>query len=325
MKFFNIDCHISVIADIKNIFKNLNHQVDQWSISGHRHIFNLPESKSKIINEQNWTDLDEAIVDDFYKTHKNELDQYDAFICCYPPCFLKLYEKFNKPIIVVAATRYEHPFTNNIQKLEWLNNSLNNNNNLILIANNQFDKKYCEKFTTKKWKWIPSLCAYTKAKHTSTINKTIVFSKFNLDKNEQLIHQYELGQYKWQDLYSYKNIIHFPYNASTMSIFEQYEAGVPLLFPSLRFSLELIRNKIPIFSEIIFDNNDPNKQRHLFLNEEWLKLSDFYNGTIKCHYFDSFDDARKMTNKILPNTNISNKDFIYNRWAEIFNNEFNKK
>jgi hypothetical protein len=63
MKFFNIDCHISVIADIKNIFENLGHQVDQWSISGHRHIFNLPESKSNIVNEKNWINLDETIVD----------------------------------------------------------------------------------------------------------------------------------------------------------------------------------------------------------------------------------------------------------------------
>ncbi len=325
MKFFNIDCHISVIADIKNIFENLGHEVDQWSISGHRHILNLPESKSNIVNEKNWTNLDETIVDNFYETHKNELDKYDAFICCYPPCFLKLYEKFNKPIIVIAATRYEHPFTNNIQKLEWLNHSLNNNNNLILITNNEFDKKYCEKFTTKQWKWIPSLCAYTKSKYINTINKTVIFSKFNLNKNEQFIHQYELGQYKWKDLYSYKNIIHFPYNASTMSIFEQYEAGVPLLFPTLRLSLELIHNNIPIFSELVFDNNDPNKQRDLFLNEEWLKLSDFYNGTIKCHYFDSFDDAQKMTSKTLSNINTSNKDFIYNKWIELFNDKFNKK
>jgi hypothetical protein len=110
-----------------------------------------------------------------------------------------------------------------------------------------------------------------------------------------------------------------------MSIFEQYEAGVPLLFPSLRFSLELILNNVPIFSEIIFNNNDSNKQRHLFLNEEWLKLSDFYNGTIKCHYFNSFDDLQKMTSKTFSNINISNKDFIYNQWIEVFKDKFNKK
>lgn len=325
MKFFNIDCHISVIADIKNIFQNLGHQVDQWSISGHRHIFNLAKAKHNTINEENWINLDEKLVDEFYKNHKDELDQYDAFICCYPPCFLKLYEKFNKPIIVVSATRYDHPFTNNIEKLKWLNDSLNNNDNLILIANNEFDKKYCEKFTKKEWKWIPSLCAYTEAKHSNAINKTVIFSKFDFDKNENFIHQNKLGLYKWNDLYSYKNIVHFPYNTSTMSIFEQYEAGVPLLFPSLRFSLELILNSVPIFSEIVFNNNDSNKQRHLFLNEEWLKLSDFYNGTIKCHYFNSFDDLQKMTSKTLSNINASNKDFIYNQWIEVFNDKFNKK
>ena len=35
MKFFNIDCHASVIADIKYIFEKLGHKVDHKSLSGH--------------------------------------------------------------------------------------------------------------------------------------------------------------------------------------------------------------------------------------------------------------------------------------------------
>jgi hypothetical protein len=36
--------------------------------------------------------------------------------------------------------------------------------------------------------------------------------------------------------------VHFPYEVSTMSIFEQYSAGAVLIFPSRRFYEELIRN-----------------------------------------------------------------------------------
>ena len=316
MKFFNLDCHVSVIADIKNIFEDLGHTVDQWSLSGHRWLFNLPECKSTVINIDNWKYIDEKMVDEFYSVHKNELDQYDAFICAYPPCFLKLFEKFNKPIIVIAATRYDHPFTNDASKLNWLEDSLNNNKNLILIANNQFDQKYCEHFLTKKWQWIPSLCSYTNKKHNQIKNKSIIFSKFKVESSENIIHQNEIGRYTWDDLYSYKEIIHFPYNVSTMSIFEQYEAGVPLNFPSLDFSIKLIKEGVPIFSEIVFPNNDPNRQANLFLNKDWLANCDFYNGTVKTKLFSSL----KFENSNINVDSFSNKSIIYKSWINILNN-----
>ncbi|MCJ7767674.1 hypothetical protein MUP79_04735, partial [Candidatus Bathyarchaeota archaeon] len=37
-----------------------------------------------------------------------------------------------------------------------------------------------------------------------------------------------------------KGIIHMPYECSTMSIFEQYSANVPLFFPSKSFLKELV-------------------------------------------------------------------------------------
>jgi len=176
VKFFNIDCHISVISDIKNIFESLGHKVDHWSLSGHRWVFDFEKCESPVINENNWANLNEEIVDRFYDHHKKYLDSYDAFICAYPPCFLKLFEKFNKPIIVIAATRYDHPFTNDNVRLNWLEDSLKNNKNLILIANNEFDKKYCEHFLGNEWQWIPSLCDYTKAEYRQIKEQYILFS-----------------------------------------------------------------------------------------------------------------------------------------------------
>lgn len=315
MKFFNLDCHVSVIADIKNIFENLGHSVDQWSLSGHRWLFNLPECQSPIININNWKNLNEKMVEDFYLHHKKELDQYDAFICAYPPCFLKLFEKFNKPIIVIAATRYDYPFINDAKKLKWFEDSLNNNNNLILIANNQFDKKYCEFFLKKEWEWIPSLCDYTKSKYNPYKNESIIFSKFEIQLDKNILHQSKIGRYTWQELYSYKEIIHLPYNVSTMSIFEQYQAEIPLNFPSLDFSIDLINNGVPIFSEIVFPNNNPNRQPYLFLNKEWLSYSDFYNGTVKSNLFESFNISKSKINIDY----CSNKDIIYELWEKTLN------
>lgn len=312
MKFFNIDCHISVIADIKNIFESLGHTVDSWSLSGHKWVFNLSVCKSPVINSLNWKNLDEKMVEDFYVHHKDELDKYDAFVCAYPPCFLKLFEKFNKPIIVITATRYDHPFTNDQARLSWLEDSLKNNKNIIKIANNQFDQKYCENFLGNKWEWIPSLCDYTNHKHKQNKNEFIVFSKFPVNiPNLKYIHQSQLGRYTWKDLYSYKGIIHFPYNVSTMSLFEQSFAGVPIFLPSIEYSLELIQNKIPLFSEIVFPNKLKNRKKNNFINTEWLKYSDFYNGTINVNQFN--DIYQIQSNEIQSKIN---KEYIIEQWIK---------
>lgn len=311
MQFFNIDCHISVISDIKNIFESLGHKVDHWSLSGHRWVFDFQECKSPIINSSNWMNLDEEMVDNFYATHKKFLDKYDGFICTHHIHFLKLFEKFNKPIIVVASTRYEYPFTNDKARLDWLEDSLKSNKNLILIANNEFDKKYCEHFLGNEWQRIPSLCDYTKAEYKPIKEQYILFSKFNIQTSSNVIHQNQLGKYTWEDLYSYNGIIHLPYNVSTMSIFEQYQAGVPLNFPSLDFAMELINSGVSIFSEITFPNNQRDRQREIFLTKKWLQYSDFYNGTIKCNYFDS---SFNLTNSVKV---LKNKDLIYNKWQSI--------
>jgi len=316
VKFFNIDCHISVIADIKNIFESLGHTVDSWSLSGHKWVFDLPACESPVINSSNWKNLDEKMVEDFYVYHKDELDKYDAFICAYPPCFLKLFEKFNKPIIVIAATRYDHPFTNDQARLSWLEDSLKNNKNIIKIANNEFDQKYCENFLGNKWEWIPSLCDYTGAKYNPILDQSVLFDKFYIGRNfglkrsQTIIHQNELGRYTWDNLYSHNCIVHVPYNVSTMSIFEQYQAGAPLNFPSLDFALSLISSGVNLFSQIVFPNNLQDRQAANFLNKEWLSYSDFYNGTIESNLFNAdFNFSNRVTLR-------SNKEIILEKWKK---------
>ena len=311
MKFFNLDCHISVISDIKNILENLGHQVDSWSLSGHRWVLNLPECKSPVINADNWKNINQEMVDKFYETHRKELDKYDAFICAYPPIFLKLFEQFNKPILVISATRYDFPVAGDKNRLAWLEDSLKNNSNIIKIANNQFDQKYCENFLGNKWEWIPSLCDYTNSHYSPKSNNFLYFSKLQIELPECFVNKDSLGKYTWQDLYSYKGIVHVPYNVSTMSIFEQNQAQIPLHFPTMDFSLDLIKQGIAIFSEIVFPNPLPERQAKKFLNREWLSYSDFYNGTIKCNYFDSGFDIK---NEKIP---FKNKDKVYNKWIKL--------
>ena len=69
MKLFNVDCHVSVIADLKNIFKNLGHDVTSWSLSGHTWVFNESSTPVDIIGNNNWKSLDQEKCDKFYQRY----------------------------------------------------------------------------------------------------------------------------------------------------------------------------------------------------------------------------------------------------------------
>lgn len=339
MKFFNIDLHISVIADIKNIFENLGHQVDSLSLSGHSWVFNQQNNTTKVINQSNWQHINEKMCDDFYNEYKNVLDKYDGFICTYPPAFSLLYEKFNKPIIVVAATRYEFPFTFDKNKWQNLNNFLNNNKNIIKISNNKFDKFYCELFTESEWKLIPSLCEYTKVKYKKTEEKSLLFSKKLLINN--LVNKDSLGKYSWQDVYSFKSIVHIPYNYSTMSIFEQYTANVPLLFPTKQFITQLFLKNLAMteisFLQVLNKHPDspleafadPNVYNSISTFSDNLHLADFYDLDSMPYitYFDNENDLNHILKNLnfadisdkMKFKNVERKEQIYKLWGDILN------
>lgn len=293
MKFFNIDLHISVIEDIKTIFSDLGHQVDSWSLSEHNWVFDRSSSNIDIINKHTWRNIDQSMCDQFYQRYKNELLGYDGFIVTHTPVFSLLFEKFNKPIICIASTRYEQPFSNNEEKWSWLNNKLSSMidaGQIIPIANNKYDKIYCEFFLQKRFVHIPSLCKYTNEKYTGQKDPIVsgrsIINGYN--------HISSIGRFLWKDLYSHKAIIHVPYNVSIMSIFEQYTANVPLFFPTIKFGKTITG----YLSEIFFNPNIINsKNIAKLIHDKVLSLADFYDQEWMpfVQYYSSIED---LNNKI---------------------------
>ena len=352
MKFFNIDLHISVIADIKKIFTDLGHEVDDWSLSDHAWVFGRQRKHIDVINHSNWTSIDENMCNAFYDRYCKELQKYDAFIVTHTPCLSMLYKKFNKPIIVVCSTRYEQPFSSDMVKWKKFNNYLIDGvdrGQIILLANNKYDKKYTELFLNREVGLIPSICDYTGSKYTDKNNKFLYSSKFKsqeiiktneslADKNEEL----GLG-YSWKEFFSYSGVVHIPYNASTMSIFEQYTANMPLFFPTLEF-LSFLREKhynTGVMSELSWNQvfslsshsvigpmfDDPNNYLDNEQMSEWTKLSDFYDTKNMPHiqYFKSFEHLNyllktcdlKEISKNMQKHNIIRKMEIYKKWQQI--------
>ena len=107
MKFYNIDLHISIIADMIDIFNNLGHSIKEDSLSGHVWVFNKQNANIPLLDNSRWKNINPMkIGEQFYNEYKDKLKDYDAFICTYPPIFSLLYEKFDKLIIINNPIRY---------------------------------------------------------------------------------------------------------------------------------------------------------------------------------------------------------------------------
>lgn len=165
MRFFNLDCHIAVIADLVEVFGALGHSVTSWSISGHNWVFGRSATEVDVVTPQTWRNIDTTMADEFWNRYGDFLDGFDGFICTYPPIFSLLYQRSSKPIIIQAPIRYEVPYTNKPESWNLFNSYLKDGidrNKIIPIANSLYDKKYCELFTKREWKLIPNICSYTK-------------------------------------------------------------------------------------------------------------------------------------------------------------------
>jgi len=321
MKLFNIDQHISVIADLKDIFGMLGHTIVDKCLSGHHWVMGREKDSIPMLDGDNWCGFQERkLWNEFYDTYAKDLEQYDAFICCYPPIFAMLYQRFNKPIIIDIPIRYEYPCQSSEKDWNQFNDFLCSRNKLYLVANNRYDEKYTENFLGESGplvEYIPSLCEYTGEKYNPSSSECIYYSACPFEELEgshiKWKHSRLKPGYTWKELFSFKAIVHFPYNVSTMSIFEQYSAGVPIFVPSKRFALELYKNpKYRMFEQVSWastfgrpagsvikgDNeHDPNDFTNLEAMSYWLDYADFYNEEefpfiIK---FDSFDELKGLT------------------------------
>jgi hypothetical protein len=356
MKFYNIDLHISIIADMKKIFTELGHEVKDVSLSNHTWVFNKPKGSIPMLDNGRWMNLTpEQYSNEFYRNYKDELSDYDAFIVTYPPPFSLLYKHFKKPIIINNPIRYEWPFSFNSKNWNDFNDYLRkgvDDGLILLVANNLYDKYYMEDFIERDVEHIPSICNYYNEEYIGDIETFIYYSRNKIKelKNPKIKWKNELfSTHKHSDLLKYKGIIHIPYQISYMSIFEQYASNVPLFFPTKRFLLELYDNNYNVLNEVSWNNLqhreskscidykgefDPNNYLDIKSVESWLKYSDFYDSEWMPYitYFDSFEELDSIVENInvidinekMISFNNIRKKLIYNKWDNLIKNKIVK-
>lgn len=329
MNFFNIDMHISIIHDVKNIFTSLGHNVDSVCMSGHTWVNREKQKTTEIINPGNWKFINQEMCDLFYNRYKEELNKYDAFVHSYPPAFALLFEKFQKPVITIACTRFDYPCHNN---LKWLINGLQrmkSQNILIPIANNLFDKKYCEEYTEFEWKHIQSLCDYMDTQYNYSPQKqVIIWDRSNVKLNHsQINNTFNIARpYNRCDVIkTYNGVIHIPYNISIMSAFEHYYSNFPMFVPTIKCIEKWIRTGYNVLSELYFNPYT------LKIKKEWLELADWlvddimpytikFNSEEELYELLQQSKKYKETTEKMKENNATRKTQIYKQWSDIICN-----
>lgn len=289
IKLFNLDLHISVIQDVKTHLKrhfNNNVEITEWCLSDHHKIFGKPKANPKWINSSNWRDINKNKIDQFVSEYKDFLSKFDGFIVTHTPIFSLLYQTFNKPIYILNSCRFDQPVCgkNNdfrnyyIQQMRIMNES----DILKIVSNNKGDQAYLQKETGIYSTHIPSLCNYTQVTYTG---KQKQYLQWNGKKPNitNIIHKRDLGLgYPWSLICEFKAIIHIPYEISTMSLFEHYTSGIPLIIPTKRLLKKKSRCLKTLSAYGMKGNID-----------EWIEKADFYD-TENMPYITYFDSKEHL-------------------------------
>jgi len=300
---FNLDLHISVIADLEVELYRRKIDLTRWSISRHnfvqRKLFKGPDPV-RVVNAKTWNELDENMIDRFQDVYGRYLRSFDGFISCFTPTFAELFRGLDRPTLVMAATRYEAPYTNDLAQWSRFNEFIRAevaSGRMLLAANNRGDRDYCEHFIGMTPRYVPSLCDYTQtfwtgrsgAEAVQSIDKDLIKRVTDESLGRWVDSKKILaGGHSWDQVASIKEFFIIPYNISTMTLFELATAGVPVSVPSRRFLKELIlEQNSGTLSQLTWfqvhgisyptDATNPNNEDRKDFFDWWLDRADFYD------------------------------------------------
>lgn len=325
MRFFSMDLHISVIADFKNLFPDI--EVIDWCLSGHSWVMNRAQDKPEIINADTWKKLNWPMIHSFQHQYDDFLSQFDGFIVGHVAAFALIYEKYQKPIIMINTVRVDLPFcwSNDLHMREELVSCLKRLNEkklLIPISNNLADQLYTLKATGIKTEHIPSLCLYTGMNYQADKKE---FLCYNGKAPKHRLIAKRPQHFKWKDIAQYRGMIYFPYEVSTMSMFEHFSAGLPMFFPSKTLFKKTINSfwerNYKLQSISAYWKKLPDNLKAMKDLTRWLDLADFYEvfKSPNLIYFDSENDLfRKIENFDYVDDRETRQEYINNtkkKWA----------
>ncbi len=290
MKAFCMDVHISIIADFKDTFRSV--EITDWCLSGHAWVFNRKQDTPLHINAQTWRNFNQEMIERFQVAYDSFLNTFDFFIVGYASCFAMLYEKYNKPIVMLNAVRSDIPFCWNLNSgmladYKAAIRRMHDNGTLRIISNGKADHLYTKACLGIESEIIPSLCLYTGIRYDPRrCGPQFLCYNGTIPQHPLVVNRAALRNFQWSTIAGFRGIIHFPYEPNTMSIFEHFSGGMPLFFPSKSYW-----KSHPNIQSIsaYWGKNLPDSLQEFADPSVWIELSDVYTtfASPNTYYFDS--------------------------------------
>ena len=302
-RLFNLDLHIGVIRDLELELHAQGAHLTRWSISGHngltRRAFSFPDPVG-IVNASTWKRLNADMIERFIDRYSSYLRQFDGFVVTYPPAFAQLFQAIEKPTLVVAATRYEAPYTGRPTEWKAFDEFLRagiDSRRLHVAANNAGDAEYFRYFVGREVKVVPSVCDYLQPSPTRGNERSVVMGRPGPALDAVLsagrghwssVEQVYGRPHRWGDLASSREVFVIPYNVSTMTLFELATAGTPVAVPGPSLLRELARLDPAVLGELSFFQvhhlstaglavDDPNNFESPSFLDWWIPWADFFD------------------------------------------------
>eukprot|EP01032_Pedospumella_encystans_P020206 gene20206-22959_t len=273
LTLWSSDFHISPIADVKHNLKELGVSVIDKSLSGHCHLTNTCERDLRVIDKNNGINLQpcaNALRKKFYDSYRTDpvMKSVDAYLCTHAASMCELFMPFQKPMVVIASTRYEIGRLDAVSWQRW-------NENLRLIAaspyntiaaNNRYDQEYIRYFTgIQDVVLLPNFCNYVNTRYQPTRPEILLGPARGVNPTVQRLMYEALTEYnkhtpnlssgrqsgdnkgnkviispirdiythfEYSDLAAHPAIVVLPYQVSFMSLFEFYRMQIPLFVPT---------------------------------------------------------------------------------------------
>lgn len=320
------DFHISTIGNVKKLLQGGGVTFIDKSLSGHCHTTGTCAIDLKILNQGNGISPDEATRRQFADAYANDTQfgGVDVVMCFHPSAMCELFMGMNKRLFVIATTRYEMGRESAEQWSQWNANLLKiySDKMNVVAANNLYDANYIEFFTGIRPLLLPSFIAVedkyagnstdilVAEMHSSSSGAIMSQLKQLSPRLRSMRDKYE--RYTFSQLCENSAIVHFPYQTSIMSLFEQYSMGIPILVPTPEFLWEL-HNQYDIVTERTWHRvrtgkrpaaslisgqqkgvPDPNNDmsRDAFLH--WVRYADFYQWK----HIQEFGSWNELTNLV---------------------------
>lgn len=310
MRLLNIDFHIAVVTDIKEIFSRLGHQVDSLDLSVNHWVMGRePAGIPGLVGIRHGA-FDQSECDRFWMLEQDRLAPYDAFLVTHTPSLIGLYERTGKPVICIVSTRFDLA-SHTLTSRTWLIVTMRrmwHTGQLMLLANNAYDQWHTERHTGLKPQLVPSLCDYTGVRWKG--GGTSAFFDGNCPAPAGL-RQLPAG-HSWQDVADATACVGIPPNVSQMSLFERHSMGLPLLLPSKSW----LDHHPQAFSEL----RSCSLSNSRFDHEQACKLADWLVGELPgVTTFDHIADIARVLADGIPATTGQNerRDRITALWRQI--------